>query len=88
MRAESGDYIGLFPGSTREKQRFMSLAEAILQQVTDLQAVVGLINGAFSPESAQGNQLDVLGASLGLGRAECDSSGSDGEDSTGCNYGG
>ena len=67
---ESGDYIGVFPGSTREKQRFMSLATAVLQQVTDLQAVVGQINGAFSPESAQGNQLDSLGASLGLSRAE------------------
>ena len=67
---ESGDYIGVFPGSTREKQRFMSLAEAILQQVTELQAVVSQINGAFSPESAQGNQLDMLGASLGLSRAD------------------
>ena len=67
---ESGDYIGVFPGSTREKQRFMSLATAVLQQVTDLQAVVSQINRAFSPESAQGNQLDVLGASLGLSRAE------------------
>ena len=64
------DYLSLFPGSTREKQHFMSLAEAILQQVTDLQAVVGQINGVFSPESAQGNQLDSLGASLGLSRAD------------------
>ena len=64
------DYLSLFPGSTREKQHFMSLAEAILQQVTDLQAVVSQINRAFSPESAQGNQLDVLGASLGLSRAD------------------
>ena len=70
LRVESGDYIGVFPGSTREKQRFMSLATAVLQQVTDLQAVVSQINGAFSPENAQGNQLDVLGASLGLSRAD------------------
>ena len=48
----------------------MSLATAVLQQVTDLQAVVGQINGAFSPESAQGDQLDMLGASLDLSRAD------------------
>ena len=64
------DYLFLFPGSTREKQRFMKLSEAILQQVTDLQAVVAQINGAFAPASAQGVQLDALGMSLGLSRAE------------------
>ena len=42
---------------------------AVLQQVTDLQAVVAQINGAFAPETAQGTQLDVVGASLGLSRA-------------------
>ena len=30
------DYLSLFPGSTREKARFMSLAGAVLQQVMDL----------------------------------------------------
>ena len=64
------DYLALFPGSSREKQRFMALATAVLQQVVELQAVVGEINGAFSPESAQGEQLDMLGASLGLSRAD------------------
>ena len=63
------DYLSLFPGSMREKQRFIALATAVLQQVTDLQAVVAQINGAFAPETAQGTQLDVVGASLGLSRA-------------------
>ena len=67
---ESGDYIALFPGSTREKQRFMEMATAVLQQVTDLQTVVGQINGAFAPESAQGVQLEALAASLGLSRLD------------------
>ena len=67
---ESGDYIALFPGSTREKQRFMEMAAAVLQQVTDLQVVVGQINGAFAPESAQGVQLEALAASLGLSRLD------------------
>ncbi len=64
------DYLSLFPGSTREKARFMSLARAVLQQVMDLQAVVGELNAAFSPDSAQGTQLDALGESLGLSRLD------------------
>ena len=67
---ESGDYIALFPGSTREKARFMALAEALLLQVMGLQVVVGQINGAFAPESALGNQLDALAASLDLSRLD------------------
>ncbi len=64
------DYLGLFPGSTREKLRFMAVTSAVLQQVMDLQAVVGEVNAAFAPESAQGTQLDVLGESLGLSRLD------------------
>ena len=67
---ESGDYLDLFPGTTRAKQRFMGLAAAVVQQVVELQAVVGEINGAFAPESAQGVQLEALAASLGLSRLD------------------
>ena len=48
----------------------MEMAAAVLQQVIDLQAVVGQINGAFAPESAQGVQLEALAASLGLSRLD------------------
>ena len=64
------DYLELFPGSTREKPRFMAVASALLQQVMDLQAVVGEVNAAFAPASAQGAQLDALGESLGLSRLD------------------
>ena len=64
------DYLGLFPGSTREKSRFMAVASALLQQVVDLQTVVGEVNAAFAPASAQGAQLDALGESLGLSRLD------------------
>ena len=64
------DYLSLFPGSTREKARFMSLAGAVLRQVTDLQALDGELNAAFSPATAQGMQLDALGESLGLSRLD------------------
>ena len=64
------DYLSLFPGSTREKARFMSLAGAVLQQMIDLQATVEELNAAFAPASAQGVQLDALGESLGLSRLD------------------
>ena len=63
-------YLGLFPGSTREKPRFMAVASALLRQVMDLQTVVAELNAAFSPSSAQGTQLDALGESLGLSRLD------------------
>ena len=67
---ESGDYLDLFPGASREKTRFMALVTAVVQQVVDLQVVVVQINGAFAPESAQGAQLDDLAASMGLSRLD------------------
>ena len=64
------DYLSLFPGSTREKSRFMAVASTLLQQVIDLQATVEELNAAFSPATAQGTQLDALGESLGLSRLD------------------
>ena len=64
------DYLSLFPGSTREKSRFMAVAFAVLQQAVDLQAVVGELNAAFATALAQGTQLDALGESLGLSRLD------------------
>ena len=64
------DYLSLFPGSMREKPRLMAVASAVLQQVIDLQDLVGELNAAFSPATAQGTQLDALGESLGLSRLD------------------
>ena len=64
------DYLSLFPGSTREKPRFMAVACAVLQQAVDLQATVEELNAAFAPASAEGTQLDALGESLGLSRLD------------------
>ena len=64
------DYLVLFPGASREKPRFMALAEAVLRQAADLQPVVGQLQSAFSLDTAEGVQLDVLGASFGLSRAD------------------
>lgn len=48
----------------------MAVASAVLQQAVDLQAVVGELNAAFAPASAQGAHLDALGESLGLSRLD------------------
>ena len=64
------DYLALFPGATREKARFMALAEAVLRQVMDLQDMVGTMNGAFSFAGAEGLQLDAFGEALGIRRAD------------------
>ena len=62
------DYLSLFPGSTREKTRFMALATVLLRQVVDLQEIVWEVNSAFAPGSARGAQLDALGESMGIPR--------------------
>lgn len=64
------DYLSLFPGASREKPRFMALAEAVLRQVMDLQAVIGQTQAAFSVEGAEGVQLDALAGALGIRRSE------------------
>ena len=62
------DYLALFPGATREKARFMALAEAVLRQVTDLMALTEQIQSGFSFAAAEGKQLDDLAAAVGLAR--------------------
>ena len=63
------DYLSLFPGASREKPRFMALAEAVLAQATDLMALVQAMPEAYSLGFAVGKQLDCLAAALGLTRA-------------------
>ena len=62
------DYMELFPGASREKQRFMALAEAVLSQVMDLQALAEAIQPGFSFEEAVGVQLDAIAEAVGLSR--------------------
>ena len=62
-------YIFLFPGATREKPRFMALAQAVLAQAADLLALVLSLPEAYSLGLAVGRQLDCLAAALVLTRA-------------------
>ena len=62
------DYIALFPGASREKARFVELAEAVLQQAVDLMTLIESIQSGFSFASATGEQLDAIAAAIGLSR--------------------
>ena len=63
-------YLSLFPAFSREKPRFSALAEAVLRQVADLMALVPELASGFSFASAEGVQLDALGASVSVLRQE------------------
>lgn len=65
---ELNDYLALFPGASREKERFMALAGAVLSQATDLQALVAGMQPAFSFAAAEGEQLDRIAEAAGLAR--------------------
>ena len=62
------DYLGMFPSASWGKVRFMGMAAALLEQVTDLMDVAAGINGAFSVGSAVGAQLDALGEFFAIPR--------------------
>lgn len=64
------DYLSLFPGASREKPKFMALAEAVLSQVTDLMALVAQMQSGFSFATAVGKQLDQIAEGIGLKRED------------------
>ena len=61
-------YLALFPGASREKARFMALADAVLRQAGDLMALIGEIRSGFSFATAEGSQLDAIAETVGLSR--------------------
>ena len=62
------DYLSLFPGASREKPRFMALAQAVLSQVMDLQPLIDQLQSGFSVDQAEGIQLDRIANAMGLSR--------------------
>ena len=62
------DYLALFPGASREKPRFMALAQAVLQQVVDLMTLIETIQSGFSFAAAEREQLDAIAEAVGLSR--------------------
>lgn len=71
------DYLTLFSGNLRDKERFMALAEVILTQVMDLSALVNGLQAAYSVDEAEGVHLDRLAAVSGLSRKDLGSNVSD-----------
>ena len=63
-------YITLFPGYTRSMPRFSALAQAVLRQAEDLQALVPQLESGFSVAGGAGVQLDALGESCCIPRPE------------------
>ena len=62
------DYLDLFPGASREKARFMALAEAVLRQAVDLMTLIETIQSGFSFATAEGEQQDAIAEAVGLSR--------------------
>ncbi|MBR2660561.1 MAG: hypothetical protein IKE15_04085 [Clostridia bacterium] len=65
---ELSGYLSLFPGASREKPRFMALAEAVLRQAADLIPLVRSMQSAYSFSQAEGIQLDAIAEAAGLKR--------------------
>ena len=65
-------WLALFPGATRDKPRFMALAEAVLRQVNDLLPLIAKLQSGFCFETAEGKQLDLVAAAIGLSRKDTD----------------
>ena len=64
------DWLSLFPGASRDRPRFMALAEAVLRQVIDLLPLVAQLQSGFSFAEAEGIQLDQIAGIVGLSRAD------------------
>ena len=64
------DWLALFPGATRDKPRFMALAEVVLRQVNDLLPLIAQLQSGFCFETAEGKQLDQVAAAMGLSRKD------------------
>ena len=64
------DWMTLFPAYTRRMPRFSALAQAVLSQAGDLEAVIRSIPAASSPDHACGVQLDAVGEAIGLPRPD------------------
>ena len=63
------DYLSLFPASSRERPRFMALAEAVLRQAADLMTLAAAQQPGYSFSLAEGIQLDSMAEASGLKRA-------------------
>lgn len=72
------EYVSLFSPVHQQKPRFMALASAVLSQAADLLFLYrGILPSAFSPETAEGFQLDTFGLLAGIPRPSAATSDAD-----------
>ena len=72
------EYLALFSPVHQEKPRLMALASAVLSQAGNLFSLYGAtLPAAFSPEIAEGAQLDAISSLLDLPRPAPDTSDAD-----------
>ena len=64
------EWLSLFPGASRDRPRFMALAEAVLRQAEDLATLTAQLQPGFSFEEAEGIQLDQIAGAIGLKRTD------------------
>ena len=64
------EWLSLFPGASRDRPRYMALAEAVLRQASDLAALAAQLQAGFSFGEAEGVQLDQIAAAIGLNRTD------------------
>ena len=64
------EWLSLFPGASRDRPRFMALAEAVLRQAEDLATLTAQLQPGFSFARAEGIQLDRLAEAAGLKRED------------------
>ncbi len=64
------DWLSLFPGTSRDRPRFIALAEAVLRQVSDFLPLIAQLQSGFSFAEAEGIQLDQIAGVVGLSRAD------------------
>lgn len=64
------EWLSLFPGASRDRPRFVALAEAILRQAEDLAALTAQMQAGFSFARAEGIQLDQIAEAIGLNRRD------------------
>ena len=68
-------YNLLLSANVRELQKFSSISQVILSQAEDLICLIPVLQSAFSVETAEGVQLDLIGETFGVLRsAAADSS--------------
>ena len=71
------DYCTLFSATVRELPRFSAVAQMILSQAEELISLIPALQSAFSVDSAEGFQLDLIGETMGIPRSAATDSSDD-----------